>query len=107
LTGVAFAGGWTRCVGPTLAATSRFRPAAQARARAPSSSPSIRSGSTCLPDLRARLHPGRSPSLAVSGVTGAVGVTSGALLVAFGVLLAAGQLFQLTIRLARFTGLSI
>src|SRR6266536_4757394 len=44
---------------------------------------------------------------ALAGVAFAVGVTSGSLLVAFGVLLATGELVRLTTRLARFTGLSI
>jgi cytochrome c-type biogenesis protein len=108
LTGVAFAVGWTPCVGPTLAAIL----ALSAGGASPGQGAvllAVYSLGLGVPFLLFGLGFTRALSVtrALRRHWRAVGVTSGALLVGFGVLLASGQLFQLTTRLARFTGLSI
>jgi cytochrome c-type biogenesis protein len=108
LAGVAFSIGWTPCVGPTLAAILAL------------------AGAGTHPEQGAVLLAVYSLGLGVPfllfglGFTRALGIVrairrhwqlvgfaSGALLVAFGVLLATGELVQLTNRLARYTGLTI
>ena len=108
LTGVAFAVGWTPCVGPTLAAIL----ALSAGGASPEQGVvllAVYALGLGVPFLLFGLAFTRALSVvrAFRRHWRLVGVTSGALLVGFGVLLASGQLFQLTTRLARFTGLSI
>ena len=108
LTGVAFAVGWTPCVGPTLAAIL----ALSAGGASPGQGAvllAVYALGLGVPFLLFGLAFTRALTVvrAFRRHWRLVGVTSGALLVGFGVLLASGQLFQLTTRLARFTGLSI
>jgi cytochrome c-type biogenesis protein len=108
LTGVAFAIGWTPCIGPTLAAILAL------------------SAGGGHPEQGAVLLAVYSLGLGIPfllfglGFTHALGlvrvvrrhwrlvtVTSGALLVAFGILLATGALVRLTSELSRFTGIQV
>jgi cytochrome c-type biogenesis protein len=108
LAGLAFAVGWTPCVGPTLAAI---------LALAAGSGHPVQ-GAILLafyalglgvPFLLFGLAFTRSLALvrALRRHRRVVSIGSGTLLVAFGALLASGELVRLTTRLARFTGLSI
>ena len=108
LAGVAFAVGWTPCVGPTLAAILALS--------AGSSSPE--QGAVLLAVYALGLGvPFLLFGLAFTRALGVVralrrhwclvGVTSGVVLVVFGVLLATGQLLELTARLSRYTGFLI
>jgi len=108
LAGVAFAIGWTPCVGPTLAAILALS--------AGSASPT--QGAVLLavyalglgvPFLLFGLLFTRALALtrAVRRHYRTVAIASGAMLVAFGVLLATGELTRITSRLARFTGLEL
>jgi cytochrome c-type biogenesis protein len=108
LAGVAFAVGWTPCVGPTLAAIL----ALAAGGRHPAQGAvllGVYALGLGIPFLLSGLLFTRSLGLvrALRRHSSVVGVGSGSLLVAFGVLLATGDLVRLTTRLARFTGLSI
>jgi cytochrome c-type biogenesis protein len=107
LAGLAFGIGWTPCIGPRWRPSSRSQPDRGAPARAPSCSPSTRSGS----GFRSCSSASASRALGVVGVLGRhralVGRASGSLLVVFGVLLASGYLARLTRSLAQFTGLAI
>jgi cytochrome c-type biogenesis protein len=108
LTGVAFAVGWTPCVGPTLAAILALSAGGGTAAQG-----ALLLGAYALglgvPFLVSGLAFTRS--LAVIGVVRAhwrlVSLASGAVLVAFGVLLITGRFFELTSWLSRFTGVAI
>jgi cytochrome c-type biogenesis protein len=108
LTGVAFAAGWTPCVGPTLAAIL----ALSAGGASPGQG-AVLLGVYALglgvPFLLFGLAFTRA--IAIVGVlrrhARVVNVASGALLVIFGVLLATGELGELTSRLARFSGVEL
>jgi cytochrome c-type biogenesis protein len=108
LTGVAFAIAWTPCLGPTLAAILALA----------AGSGSAEEGAVLLGVYALGLGvPFLLFGLAFTQALGVVralrrhwrvvSVGSGALLVAFGVLLATGDLAELTTRLARYTGLAI
>src|ERR671931_421122 len=107
LTGVAFAIGWTPCTGPTLAAI--FALAAGGSATSGAILLAVYALGLGVPFLLAGLF--FTKALTASRWLRAhwrvVGLASGSLLVLFGVLLASGELVQLTTRLARFTGLQI
>jgi cytochrome c-type biogenesis protein len=108
LAGVAFAIGWTPCIGPTLAAIL----ALSASGGDPGEGAillAVYSLGLGLPFLLAGLWFTRALGLvrAIRRNWRLVGAASGTLLVAFGVLLATGELVRLTTRLARFTGLAI
>ncbi len=108
MTGVAFAIGWTPCIGPTLAAILTLS----------AGGPSALGGAVLL----GAYSLGLGVPFLLFGLlfTRAIGVTravrrhyrtvalsSGAMLVVFGVLLATGELTRITSRLARFTGIEI
>ena len=108
LAGVAFAIGWTPCVGPTLAAilalaADRGHPAQGALLLG------VYSLGLGIPFLLFGLAFTRSLGLvqALRRHWRFISAGSGAVLVAFGVLLATGELIRLTTQLARFTGWSI
>jgi cytochrome c-type biogenesis protein len=108
LAGVAFAIGWSPCIGPTLAAIL----ALAAGAGSPGEG-AVLLGVYALglgvPFVLAGLAFTRVLGLArvVRSHWRLVGVGSGALLVAFGLLLATGELTRLTAELSRFTGFAI
>lgn len=108
LAGVAFAIGWTPCVGPTLAAIL----ALSAGGASPGEGAvllAVYSLGLGLPFLLFGLAFTRALGLVavLRRHWRAVSVVSGTLLVAFGALLASGQLLRLTARLARFTQLQL
>jgi cytochrome c-type biogenesis protein len=106
--GVAFAIGWTPCVGPTLAAILALA-AGEGGAAEGAVLLAVYSLGLGVPFLLFGLLFTRALGLvrALRRNWRVVSVTSGALLVAFGVLLATGDLVRLTTRLARFTELQI
>lgn len=108
LTGVAFAIGWTPCVGPTLAAILALA-AGGGHAEQGAVLLAVYSIGLGLPFLLFGLLLTRALAVvaAVRRHWRVVSVASGALLVAFGVLLATGALVRLTSHLARFTGVQI
>jgi cytochrome c-type biogenesis protein len=108
LAGIAFAVGWTPCVGPTLAAilTLSAGDASPSRGAVLLAVYALGLG---VPFLVFGLAFTRA--VTVVGVLRrhrrAVNVTSGALLVVFGLLLATGELTEVTSRLARFNGVDL
>jgi cytochrome c-type biogenesis protein len=108
LAGVAFAIGWTPCIGPTLAAILSLA-AGGAHPAQGAVLLTVYSLGLGVPFLLFGLLFTRSLALVrvLRGHWRVVSVSSGALLVAFGVLLATGELVRLTTQLARFSGFSI
>jgi cytochrome c-type biogenesis protein len=108
LAGVAFAIGWTPCVGPTLAAILALAAGGGGAAEG-AVLLAVYSLGLGVPFLLFGLLFTRALGLvhALRRHWRLVSVTSGGLLVVFGVLLATGDLVRLTTRLARFTDLSI
>jgi cytochrome c-type biogenesis protein len=108
LAGVAFAIGWTPCVGPTLAAILALS-AGNAQPEEGAVLLAVYALGLGVPFLLFGLAFTRALGLvrAFRAHWRAVGMTSGALLVSFGVLLASGQLVRLTTALARYTGFAI
>ena len=106
--GVAFAIGWTPCIGPTLAAILGLA-AADGQPAQGAVLLGVYSLGLGVPFLLAGLAFTRTLAVvrALRRHWRAVSVTSGSLLVLFGVLLATGELVRLTTRLARFTGFAI
>jgi cytochrome c-type biogenesis protein len=107
-TGIAFAIGWTPCVGPTLAAILTLSAAGSGAAEGAVLLAAYSLG-LGVPFLLFGLVFTRALGLVhwLRGHWRAISVTSSALLVAFGVLLVTGDLVELTTRLARFTGWQI
>ena len=108
LAGVAFAAGWTPCVGPTLAAIL----ALSAGGASPGQGAvllAVYAAGLGVPFLLFGLAFTRA--IAVVGLLRrhwrVVNVASGALLVAFGLLLATGELGELTSRLSKFSGVEL
>jgi cytochrome c-type biogenesis protein len=108
LTGVAFAIGWTPCVGPTLAAILALS-AGSARPAQGAVLLGVYALGLGLPFLLFGLLFARTLGVlrAVRRHWRSIGIASGALLAIFGVLLATGRLVDLTARLSRFTGISL
>ncbi len=108
LTGVAFAVGWTPCLGPTLAAILTLSVGGSSPTRG-AILLAVYSLGLGLPFLLAGLAFTRT--LGWTGVIRrhwkVVRLVSASLFIAFGVLLLTGQLFQISTELSRFTGLTI
>jgi cytochrome c-type biogenesis protein len=107
-TGVAFAVGWTPCVGPTLAAILTLSAAGSGAVEGAVLLAAYSLG-LGVPFLLFGLAFTRTLGLVrwLQGHWRAVTLSSAALLVTFGVLLVTGDLVELTTRLARFTGWQI
>ncbi len=108
LAGVAFSIGWTPCVGPTLAAILALT-AGGANASQGAALLAVYSLGLGVPFLVFGLVFTRALAVtrAVRRHYRTVALSSGAMLVVFGVLLATGELTRITSRLARFTGIEI
>ena len=108
LTGVAFAIGWTPCVGPTLAAILTLSAGGQGAAEGAILLTAYSLG-LGLPFLAFGLAFTRALGLVrwLRAHWRAVSLTSAAFLAAFGALLITGDLVSLTTRLARYTGWQI
>jgi cytochrome c-type biogenesis protein len=106
--GVAFAIGWTPCIGPTLAAILTLA-AAEGHAEQGAVLLLVYAVGLGVPFLVFGLAFTRALGLAraLRRRWRLVSVVSGTLLVAFGVLLATGNLVRLTSMLSRFTGLTV
>jgi cytochrome c-type biogenesis protein len=106
--GLAFAIGWTPCIGPTLAGILTLA-AAEGHAEQGAVLLLVYALGLGVPFLAFGLAFTRALGLAraLRRHWRFVSVTSGALLVAFGVLLATGELIRLTSLLSRFTGLTV
>jgi cytochrome c-type biogenesis protein len=107
-TGVAFAIGWTPCVGPTLAAILTLSAASTGAVEGAVLLAAFSLG-LGVPFLLFGLLFTRALGLVhwLRAHWRAISIASAALLVAFGVLLVTGDLVELTTRLARFTGWQI
>jgi len=108
LAGVAFSIGWTPCVGPTLAAILALT-AGGANASQGAALLAVYALGLGVPFLVFGLVFTRALAVtrAVRRHYRTIAVASGAMLVAFGVLLATGELTQITSRLARFSGIQL
>jgi cytochrome c-type biogenesis protein len=106
--GVAFAIGWTPCIGPTLAAILTLA-AEEGHAEQGAVLLLVYALGLGVPFLAFGLGFTRALGLAraLRRQCRIVSVASGALLVTFGVLLATGELVRLTAQLSRFTGLTV
>jgi cytochrome c-type biogenesis protein len=108
LSGAAFAIGWTPCVGPTLAAILALSAAGASPAEG-AVLLAVYALGLGIPFVLFAL--GFARALAVTAFlrhhARGLALTSGAMLVIFGVLLATGQLVRLTTDLARYTGLAL
>jgi len=106
--GLAFAIGWTPCIGPTLAAILTLA-AGEGHAEQGAVLLLVYALGLGVPFLAFGLAFTRALGLAraLRRHWRIVSVTSGTLLVAFGVLLATGELIRLTALLSRFTGLTV
>jgi cytochrome c-type biogenesis protein len=106
--GVAFAIGWTPCIGPTLAAILTLA-AADGHAEQGAVLLLVYALGLGMPFLAFGLAFTRALGLArvLRRRWRLVSAVSGTLLVAFGVLLATGELIRLTSALSRFTGLTV
>lgn len=108
LTGVAFAIGWTPCIGPTLAAVLALA-ASEGTPTKGAILLGVYSLGLGIPFLLFGLLFTRSLGLTrvIRQHWRAVSLTSGALMVGFGALLATGVLIRITAQLSRFTGWQI
>jgi cytochrome c-type biogenesis protein len=108
VTGLAFAIGWTPCIGPTLAAILALA-AGGGHPEQGAVLLGVYSLGLGIPFLLSGLLFTRALGLvaALRRHWRAVSIVSGALLVAFGILLATGELVRLTSHLSRFTGISV
>ena len=106
--GVAFAIGWTPCIGPTLAAILTLA-AGEGHAEQGAVLLLVYAVGLGLPFLVFGLAFTRALGLvrALRRRWRIVSIASGTLLVAFGVLLATGELVRLTAELSRFTGVTV
>jgi cytochrome c-type biogenesis protein len=106
--GVAFAIGWTPCIGPTLAAILTLA-AGEGHAEQGAVLLLVYAIGLGVPFLAFGLAFTRALGLAhaLQRHWRLVSIASGTLLVAFGVLIATGELTRLTAVLSRFTGLTV